>query len=99
MARTNCWEAKRCGREPGGAKAGEMGVCPAATAAGYDGIHGGKNAGRACWVMAGTLCGGTVQGSFATKLGACQACDFYQTVRQEEGSAIIPPAELLKRSA
>ena len=99
MPKANCWEAKRCGREPGGANAAELGVCPAATVTALHGVHGGKNGGRACWVLAGTLCGGSLQGSFATKLGACQGCEFYQTVRAEEGSAIIPSADLLKRTA
>ena len=26
----NCWQVKKCGREPGGAKVAEFGVCPAA---------------------------------------------------------------------
>jgi hypothetical protein len=25
----NCWEVKKCGREPGGVKVKELGVCPA----------------------------------------------------------------------
>ena len=99
MSKANCWEVKVCGREPGGAKIAELGVCPAATATGLNGIHGGKNGGRACWVTAGTLCGGKVQGTFATKLAACQSCEFYQAVRREEGGAIIPSSELLKRTA
>lgn len=36
--RQNCWEFKKCGREPGGAKASELGVCPAATDASSDGL-------------------------------------------------------------
>jgi len=24
----NCWEFKKCGREPGGEKASELGICP-----------------------------------------------------------------------
>ncbi len=28
--KTNCWEVKNCGRQPGGAKVGELGACPAA---------------------------------------------------------------------
>lgn len=31
MSRTNCWEYFKCGREPGGSKVDELGVCPAAT--------------------------------------------------------------------
>ena len=80
----NCWEAKKCGREPGGSKVHEFGVCPAATEAKLDGSHGGKNAGRSCWVVAGTLCKGEVQGTFARKFENCEKCDFYLQVREEE---------------
>lgn len=80
----NCWEAKKCGREPNGAKAKELGVCPVTVEDRLDGIHGGRHAGRACWVVAGSLCGGKVQGTFAAKFENCETCDFYATVRQEE---------------
>ena len=81
----NCWEFKRCGREPGGAKASELGICPAATESCLNGTNSGKNGGRACWAIAGTLCGAKVQGEYATKLATCLACDFYQVVGSEEG--------------
>ena len=77
----------RCGREPGGAKAAEQGVCPAAGDDSYDGINCGKNAGRFCWAVAGTFCGGTVQGTFADKRESCLSCAFFNTVRAEEGTA------------
>jgi hypothetical protein len=64
-----CWEFKKCGREAGGAKAEQMGVCPA-----Y------PNNGRDCWMAAGTFCGGTVQGTYAEKLGNCQQCEYYMKV-------------------
>jgi hypothetical protein len=32
MSKLNCWELKKCGREAGGAKSNEMGICPAAAA-------------------------------------------------------------------
>ncbi|GBD98556.1 hypothetical protein BMS3Abin07_00576 [bacterium BMS3Abin07] len=54
----NCWEFKGCGREPGGKNAEGLGVCPAATYERLDGIHRGKNGGRVCWIIAGTMCGG-----------------------------------------
>ncbi len=82
----NCWEFKQCGREPGGKNAAELGVCPSTTCTVLDGAHGGKNAGRACWVVAGTLCGGKVQGTFALKYKNCEVCDFYNMVRAEEKS-------------
>jgi len=62
-----CWEHKKCGRTPGGAKEKEPGVCPA-----Y------PDYGHLCWQVAGTFCGGDVQGSMAQKLGNCMQCEFYQ---------------------
>ncbi len=87
MMKKNCWEAKNCGRQPGGLKAGELGICAAATSTSFRGKNAGKNAGRYCWKVAGTLCGGKVQGSSAQKAMNCAACDFFKQVRQEEGAA------------
>ncbi|HBA84861.1 MAG TPA: hypothetical protein DCZ95_12275 [Verrucomicrobia bacterium] len=83
----NCWEYKNCGRQTGGAKTGELGVCPASTATAYHGTNSGSNGGRHCWKIAGTMCGGQVQGSFATKMLNCAACEVFKTVRAEEGAA------------
>lgn len=80
----NCWEAKGCGREPGGEKTAEFGICPATTERRLDSIHDGTNGGRACWVIAGTMCKGQVQGTFAQKFNNCQICDFYVSVKEEE---------------
>jgi hypothetical protein len=51
-------------------------------------MNDGINGGRICWAVAGTLCGGKVQGTFAEKLSACMECQFYQLVRQEEGAQV-----------
>jgi len=96
MKKKNCWEMKKCGREPGGKKVHELGVCSATTDQRLDSVHEGKNAGRACWVMAGTLCGGTVQGTFAQKYNHCEVCDFYKTVREEERGSFVFSIVLLK---
>lgn len=86
MPKLNCWEFEKCGREPGGAKVKEMGICPAATDAACAGINGGKNGGRICWAIAGNFCGGKVQGDYAQKFVSCIACAFFKTVKQEEGA-------------
>lgn len=86
----NCWEHEDCGRQPGGNKVEEFGVCPAATDESRNGTNRGKNAGRCCWKVAGTLCGGQVQGSWAEKLMDCAKCDFYNLVKLEEGEAFQP---------
>ena len=67
----NCWEVKKCGREPNGAKVKELGVCPVTVEIKLDAVHGGSHAGRCCWVVAGSLCGGKVQGTFAAKFENC----------------------------
>lgn len=86
MGKLNCWEFKKCGREPGGDRANELGVCPATINRDLDGVHGGKNSGRACWIVAGSMCGGQLQGTFAEKYHNCKICDFYLKVRDEEGA-------------
>ena len=91
----NCWEVKHCGREPGGQKTGELGVCPASIENRTDGINRGKNGGRSCWVVAGTFCGGKVQGAFAAKLANCTLCEFYKQIAQEEGTQLIKSCEIL----
>ena len=93
----NCWEVKACGREPGGGKVIELGECPAALEKRLDGVHSGKNAGRACWVVAGTLCKGEVQGVFAKKFAACETCEFYTQVREEEFPKFTFSSVLLKK--
>jgi hypothetical protein len=93
----NCWEHKNCGRQLGGRNVDELGVCPAAMDASFDGINCGVNAGGICWAVAGTCCGGKIQGTFAEKRLSCINCDFYNLVQEEEGtsesaSAVYLPA-------
>jgi hypothetical protein len=97
MAKINCWEFKNCGRQPGGAKVAQYGVCPASTEPRVDGLHGGTSGGRACWAVTGTFCGGVVQGTFAAKLANCMTCEFYVTVAREEGPALLKPRHVIER--
>lgn len=87
--RANCWEVKRCGREPGGANVTALGACPAATETLAQGLNGGTCGGRICWAIGGTFCGGVVQGSSAQKLASCMLCPFFQQVRQEQGEHFL----------
>lgn len=86
-----------CGRESGGTHAKELGVCPAAEDERLDSVHGGKNAGRACWVIAGTFCEGAVQGTFALKYQDCTSCRFFRQVKAEEGTDYETSLVLLKK--
>ena len=85
MNKMNCWEFMRCGREPGGIKTQELGICPVTMENRLDRINSGKNGGRTCWAVTGSLCGGNIQGTFANKLGNCQLCEFYKMVKDDEG--------------
>jgi hypothetical protein len=81
----NCWEVKKCGREPGGSNVYKEGVCSAASNQAADSINSGINGGRCCWIIAGTFCQGNIQGSYAQKVDNCLQCDFYTQVQKEEG--------------
>ena len=81
---------------PPESKIAELGICPAALEKRTNGANGGKNGGRACWVLSGTLCGNSVQGSFASKVINCQRCDVYQIVSKEEGPNFQSARNILK---
>ena len=34
--------------------------------------------GRVCYLVAGTMCGGKVQGTYALKIHNCRDCDYYK---------------------
>ena len=99
MANLNCWQVKACGREPGGRNERELGACPASTERRLDGVHGGTNGGRACWLIAGTLCKGEVQGTHAKKISTCKDCEFAKQVFKEERGSTIPAREILSMIA
>ncbi len=71
----DCWEIKQCGRERGGNKTAEFGECPASK----------EKLGHTCWAIAGTFCGGKVQGDFALKTVSCMTCDVFKRIKEEEG--------------
>lgn len=70
----NCWEILKCIKED----------CPVRSEKRLNGIHEGVNAGRACWVVAGTRCKGEISGTFAQKMADCRECQVYVTVIDEE---------------
>jgi hypothetical protein len=76
----NCWEYMICGREPGGNKAAELGVCRVASAKHLNGTNSGLNGGRICFAISGSFCWDEVQGTFAKKFGSCGSCEFYKII-------------------
>ncbi len=91
----NCWEYMKCGREPGGKKARELGVCAAATYSALDGLNGGTNGGRMCWAIVGSYCFGEITGFFTkTNPFYCYDCEFHRKVLSEEGIIRLEPLRL-----
>ena len=74
----NFWEYMKCGREPGGEKVAELGICRSASEKFFDGFNFGKNGGRVCFSVSGTFSLSAVDGSFAKKLDSCKDCDFFK---------------------
>lgn len=80
----NCWDFHQCGRHISGEQKNKIPVCPAFLETRLAGINGGKNGGRACWVVPGTLCGGWVRRTLVPKYVACKLCGFKRTLLEEE---------------
>jgi hypothetical protein len=87
VRKTNCWEYKKCGREPGGPKADTLGICPSSTNILANGLNEGKNGGRICWAIAGTFSQSEKKCTFARTIAFCTVCDFYITVQKEENNS------------
>lgn len=87
----NCWEYKKCGREPDGVNAQTLGICVSATKTTMNKINGGINGGRVCWLVAGTY--GKLKAELADCIAinnksSCYHCDFHSLVLSEEGFII-----------
>jgi len=72
----HCWEIKNCGRQRGGDKVAELGEC----------IASRTGLSHSCWAIAGTLCGGVVQGTAAQKQGDCRRCEVYVMYNPVDGT-------------
>jgi len=62
LEKVPCWEYMQCGRD-----VNDELKCPA-----YPYF------GQVCWAVAGTLCAGKIQGTFAQKIDDCRKCRFYK---------------------
>ena len=93
----NCWDYKKCDLGPESDKINNTGICSVTWTTYLDGTHSGILDGRACWVTPGIYCGGETQDSFAQKNSTCMNCEFYQKVREEEGSKFMITLLLMKR--
>jgi hypothetical protein len=85
MHKLNCWQFKNCGKEPGGQNVKKSGICPIALESSANGLNGGVNGGRICWVIADILKQCVVRCDKLHRKHECFACDFRYKVVIEEG--------------
>jgi hypothetical protein len=88
---------KQCGRGPNDRGSDRRGACPTPNATRANGVNGGINGGRVCWVIAGTLCEGHPMGTYAAKLPTCMNCEVFQLVLKEEPHGTKVDERLLRR--
>ena len=84
--------------EPGGIFSEVYGACPVARMMKYDGINGGRGAGRACWTVMNT---GSPRGPFICRNSrkSCFSCEFYRRVHSEEGyQGAVEPFEDIEKN-
>jgi CheY-like chemotaxis protein len=90
----NCWEFHGCDVEPLSDYVIDYRVCAATWTEELHGVHGGKNAGRACWAVVGSMSCGDRE-NICLHAVTCEECDFYKAVMEEEGDNFVP-AEVLR---
>lgn len=85
MSKLNCWEFMKCGKN--GADTTGSVICPIATESAADGLNGGKNGGRICWVIVDMFCEQKqkIQCCRSHSKSPCFSCEFRFKVMAEEG--------------
>ncbi|MBL7031653.1 MAG: hypothetical protein ISR97_00535 [Nitrospira sp.] len=83
--KNNCWEYMKCGKGPDGNNTKESGSCPVALHVAANGLNGGINGGRLCWLIAETRCHGKVEHVNQRRNYPCFFCEFRYKVIAEEG--------------
>jgi hypothetical protein len=73
----NCWDYKKCCKEMD-SRGNSNNLCPVKNEVIANGLNGGINAGRICWVIMDANCKKKAQ-------TACFQCEFHYKVIAEEG--------------
>ena len=80
----NCWEFKKCGREPGGKNSQRLGTCRASIENKFNGVNHGVNAGRYCWKVKISEENNNESDKTLSAIMNCIECDFFIKVKAEE---------------
>jgi hypothetical protein len=74
-----------CGREAGGRKAGELGICPVSLRSQPEGVSRAAGRGQPCWAFPGNACDHRSDGQPGQDSLACRQCERMQQVCDREG--------------
>ncbi len=85
----NCWEFRNCGMEPGGIFARLHGECKVPKSMKYDGVNGGRAAGRTCWLVMNDSNHRCSKYCLHSRQ-SCTNCEFYIRVMAEEELSPAP---------
>ena len=85
MNKINCWDYMKCGKGPGGEKTDKCATCPVASETLANGLNGGLNGGRICWIIAENNCIEDLKCSNLHHKSSCYSCEFRYKVTMEEG--------------
>lgn len=89
MAKKNCWDIKKCGRQQGGENVQTMGTCPAAVSNDFDGVNYGEFGGRFCWAIKDACSGGKPSANRVARLKNCINCMVFKVIQDEEGNGFV----------
>ncbi len=74
-----------CRQGPGGNKVESLGRCPVSNELSANGLNGGVNGGRMCWIVAEACSKSEVKCSELQRKSSCFSCEFRYKVAIEEG--------------
>ena len=81
----NCWEFMKCGKGQTDNNQGKSDICPIVFETSANGLNGGDNGGRICWIVATNGCKGKVKCFDLHREDSCFQCEFRYKVMIEEG--------------
>ena len=84
MKKYNCWEFMKCGKCPS-KNGNKSSICPVASETSANGLNGGIDGGRLCWVITADGCMDKVKCSDLHQGDFCYQCEFRYKVKNEEG--------------
>ena len=85
----NCWEFKKCEREPDGKNSEKLCVCEASVENKFDGINHGNNAGRYCWKVKISEENQNEAAETLSAIMTCIECDFSLKSKQKKRINLI----------